>query len=285
MLSYKHGFHAGNHADVLKHLVWVALITKLKEKEKPFVLFDTHSGAGLYDLNSSESQKNKEHETGVGKVDFSQLDDPLIQAYNQKIAPFFAEYQYPGSPAIALSSLRDGDKMHLIELHPNEFDVLRSNCRSIGSLGNYKFHKRDGLEALIGMTPPKPNRGAVLIDPPYERFEEYAEVIAAVKATLARWRNGQIAIWYPLLSQRAGKKSGQSEKMVDTLAQLGSTAWKAEFCIDEKASDTGMYGSGMLVINPSWQMDEKVSRSMRLIQNQIGGSTDFELTWLKKEGS
>lgn len=283
MLSYKHGFHAGNHADLLKHLVWVGVIAKLKEKDKPFSLFDTHSGAGLYDLTSSESQKNKEFESGIGSVKDSNGVSELFKQYIDIVAPFLDNNEYPGSPAIALRMLRNDDKMHLVELHPTEFDKLRGACRKVSSNGKVKLHKRDGLEAIVGMTPPTPNRGAVLIDPPYEVIDEYQQVEKTVKAVLARWSNAQIAIWYPLLSARAGKKAGKSEAMVKALSSVGSTSWKAEFCVDDKSLDSGMYGSGVLLINPSWQLDDKIQQSMSSIIDGSDDKLSFALEWLKAE--
>ena len=284
MLSYKHAFHAGNHADVIKHMCWLGVIDYLKKKEKPFTLFDTHSGAGCYPLNSEQTQKNREYESGINPLADVQPQSPLLKAYLAVMASYWQQQQYPGSPLLATRALRPQDSAHLMELHPSEADILMEVIRGVGA-GNAHVHHRDGLEGLIAMTPPNPNRGAVLIDPPYERFDEYREVRETVLKLFRRWQNAQLVLWYPLLSARADKKSGASEAMVEALADAGKTAFIAELYVDDKANDSGMYGSGVLVVNPPWQLDVQLETALQEVCEHLGSHASSKLSWLKSEHS
>ena len=282
VLSYKHAFHAGNHADVIKHLCWTGVIQYLKKKEKPFTLFDTHAGAGCYPLNSEQTQKNREFESGFDPLSGVNATSPLLASYLSAMNVYWQQQQYPGSPLIAARGLRLQDTAHLMELHPAEAGILSEVIRGVGA-GNAHVHHRDGLEGLIAMTPPNPNRGAVLIDPPYERFEEYADVTRTVTKLFRRWQNAQVVLWYPLLSARAGKKSGASENMVDDLKDIAKTAFVAELHVASPYDDTGMYGSGVLVMNPPWQLDEQLRDALDEVCSHLGADSHASLTWLKQE--
>ena len=282
VLSYKHAFHAGNHADVIKHMCWLGVINYLKKKEKPFTLFDTHSGAGCYPLNSEQTQKNREYESGIDPLANVQPNAELLKMYLDAMDFYWQQPQYPGSPLIATRALRPQDSAHYMELHPNEADILNDVIRGVG-MGNAHVHHRDGLEGLIAMTPPNPNRGAVLIDPPYERFDEYREVKEAVTKLFRRWQNAQLVLWYPLLSARADKKSGASEDMIEALAGMSKTAFSAELHIDKKENDTGMYGSGVLVMNPPWQLDVQLDAALQEVCGHLGPNAISKIRWLKQE--
>lgn len=284
MLSYKHAFHAGNHADVLKHLGWIAAIDYLKKKSKPFTLFDTHAGAGQYSLDDEQASKNSEYESGIAKVADTAATHPLVEKYLTVCGEFYQKRHYPGSPVIAAQLLRDNDHLHVMELHPGEIPKLSASLRGM-SRDQVHIHHRDGLEGLKALTPPSPARGAVLIDPPYELISEYQAVKNAVNATLKKWAQAQIVIWYPLLSARAGQKSGCSERMVESLADAGKTAFTAELHVADKVLDTGMYGSGLLFINPSWQLDTQLADSLNAIAPSMGNDIKVSVTWLKRESA
>lgn len=284
MLSYKHAFHAGNHADVIKHLGWLAVIEYLRKKNKPFTLFDTHAGAGLYLLDDAEATKNHEYQTGITRVFENPAEDALLKKYQLLCEAFYQEKKYPGSPVIAAQMLREGDHLNAMELHPAEVPKLTAALKR-QSLGEVHVHHRDGLEGLSALTPPQPARGAVLIDPPYELSSEYDAVVSAVNTTLKRWAQAQIVIWYPLLSDRAGQKSGRSERMVDQLAESGKTAFTAELHVADKALDTGMYGSGLLFINPSWQLDVQLSDSLSALASSMGDGVRVAVDWRKQESA
>jgi len=277
VLSYQHAFHAGNHADVIKHLCWIGVINSLKKKEKPFTLFDTHAGAGVYDLTDAMSAKNKEYETGISrltsegfKVQNAKAALPvLLEDYLALCEPFLSGNTYPGSPIISVKAKRESDLLHLMELHPGEFEKLERNIAKIRARNNH-VHKRDGYEGLRALTPPKPNRGAILIDPPYERASEYSDVIKGVEQVFKRWQQAQIVVWYPLLSERAGAKHGASEIMCEKLAQLGKPCFKAEICVAENTPDAGMYGSGVFVLNPPWQLDAQLEKALDYVVSRLG---------------
>tara|TARA_B100000927_G_scaffold19448_2_gene14822 strand:+ start:27062 stop:27940 length:879 start_codon:yes stop_codon:yes gene_type:complete len=291
VLSYQHAFHAGNHADVIKHLCWIGVINALKKKDKPFTLFDTHAGAGAYDLTDAMSSKNKEFETGISRLlidDKGVQDLPnLLADYLSLCEPFLAQQQYPGSPAISAKAKRDGDNLHLMELHPAEFDKLDKNVSRLRTLNSH-VHKRDGYEGLRALTPPKPNRGAILIDPPYERVNEYSDLVKGVEQVFKRWQQAQIVVWYPLLSERAGAKSGASEAMCEKLAAMGKPCFKAEICVEENTADAGMYGSGVFVLNPPWQLDTNLKSALESVvgmlgENEAGYQATAHVTWINED--
>ena len=292
MLSYQHAFHAGNHADVIKHLCWIGVINSLKKKEKPFTLFDTHAGAGVYDLTDAMSAKNKEYETGISRLTSEDLKvqnakaalPVLLEDYLALCEPFLADNAYPGSPIISVKAKRESDFLHLMELHPGEFEKLERNIAKIGARNNH-VHKRGGYEGLRALTPPKPNRGAILIDPPYERASEYSDVIKGVEQVFKRWQQAKIVVWYPLLSERAGAKHGASEIMCEKLAQLGKPCFKAEICVAENTPDAGMYGSGVFVLNPPWQLDAQLEKALDYVVSRLGSVNEginarARVTWV-----
>ncbi len=282
MLSYKHGFHAGNHADVLKHLCWLGVIEHLKQKNKPFTLFDTHAGAGSYSLDDDAAQKTQEFETGIAKL--ATLEDAagLLKAYLDVSLPYWNRREYPGSPLIAADVCRNDDMLILMELHPSEFSSLQDTFRSHSHRSNTKLHLRNGLEGLVSMVPPKPNRGAILIDPPYELKSEYTDVVESVSKVLKRWQQAQIVIWYPLLSARAGAKSGASEIMLQKLSKLAGSVFSAELKVASSDQDTGMYGSGVCVINPAWQLDVHLASALKEVCPLLGDNVSASLTWVAK---
>ncbi|MEG3768182.1 23S rRNA (adenine(2030)-N(6))-methyltransferase RlmJ, partial [Alteromonas sp. 14N.309.X.WAT.G.H12] len=149
--------------------------------------------------------------------------------------------------------------------------------------GNAHVHHRDGLEGLVAMTPPKPNRGAVLIDPPYERFDEYKEIEGAIDDLFKRWKNAQVVLWYPLLSQRAGVKAGASERLIDNVKAAAKSAFIGELHVADPAEDTGMYGSGVLVLNPPWQLDKLMEEALDEVCQILPGQAHFRVSWVKRE--
>ena len=263
MLSYKHGFHAGNHADVLKHLTWLDIIQYLCRKETPFSLFDTHAGAGCYRLDSLETSKNKEYETGIASLFSLSTEQPLLRDYATICQPFWAQGQCVGSPLLAIESLRRGDEWSGYELHPSEFQALSELVakRTVRGIQTRAWHT-DGLAALPRYVPPKSNRGAVLIDPPYERLSEYSSVVACCDKLLRKWRSATVAVWYPLLSSRAGQKQQASAMLCQQICGAHSDWLRVEVALASPDSQAGMIGSGMLVINPPWQMVQRLQPAL-----------------------
>lgn len=291
MFSYRHSFHAGNHADVVKHLCQMVLINKLKNKDKGFVYIDTHSGAGLYDLASDNAQKTNEFKQGIVRLDGYAGNNPTITQYQALIGQYLRHHSYPGSPEIARNLMREQDKLILMEWHNQEIDNLRHNLKST----NVAIHHRDGFEGLLGMTPPVLPRGMVLIDPSYEVAEEYQQVFETVSKSYKKWNTGIYAIWYPLIVQRnnpedahnfADSKMGKSEALIQALqAQPFKNLLCIELCVTEKAQGAGMYGSGIAIINAPWQCDVEIESALKELMPLLAqsASATYKVEWLIKE--
>lgn len=273
MLSYRHGYHAGNHADVLKHLVLLGLLQKLLSKDKPFTYIDSHSGAGLYDLGSAAARVNSEHLSGVVRLWQKRGTDPLLNLYLDKVSEFNstrALHHYPGSPSFALGCLRPDDRMHLLELHPAEVEALRIN---MGKDSRVSIHHRDAFEGLLALTPPQPRRGLALIDPAYEEKEDYQRVLNLLLKLQRRWPVGVIAVWYPLLARQRDrsawlKAAVARENLPDALS--------IELTVQEQEEEFGMHGSGMLLVNTPWQFRELIQATMAEVVSTLGEGARFQ---------
>lgn len=274
MLSYRHGYHAGNHADVLKHIVLLGLLQKLLAKDKPFTYLDSHSGAGLYDLGSDFARKNAEYKTGITPLWQSQPTDPLLSFYLEHIRSFNNPNQlrlYPGSPALALACLREQDRMHLLELHPSEVEALRDN---FGGHNRVNIHHRDAYEGLLALTPPEPRRGLVLIDPAYEEKQDYQRVVTTVAKIHRRWPVGIIALWYPLLA----KQRDRSDWMKNAIARESvADVLTLELDVGEQEEEFGMHGSGMLIVNTPWQFQEQLQMTLEALRAELGQGAHFSI--------
>ncbi|QBG36502.1 23S rRNA (adenine(2030)-N(6))-methyltransferase RlmJ [Litorilituus sediminis] len=262
MLSYRHSFHAGNFADVIKHIVLVEILEHLIKKDSPFDYIDTHSGAGIYDLWNPDSQKLQEYTEGVGKLDFNEL--PELEKYYQVIRSlnkFDAIDIYPGSPSIANFYLRRQDRGWLFELHPKDYDLLSNN---FSDKKNMRVHHKDGYDGLNALVPPISRRGLVLIDPSYEIKSEYHLVIDRVIKAHKKFSNGIYAIWYPVVDRHS------ITRMEEELIKSGiRDIQRFELGISDDSSQRGMTSSGMIVINPPWRLFEKMSQLLPKIASII----------------
>lgn len=259
MLSYRHAFHAGNHADVLKHLVEIALLRYLNLKDKPYTYIDTHAGAGLYALETGYAAKNKEYETGIAELWNRHDLPPLVADYIALVRELNPDNQltvYPGSPWFADKVSRDQDKLWLVELHPSDFDILDENFQDTKS----RIHMRceDGFQTLKAVLPPHTRRGMVLMDPPYELRSDYEHVIESLNDSMSRFANGIYALWYPMLHRKCSKK------LPEQLKGLPIKSWlHATLTIKSLAEDSlGMFGSGMFVINPPWTLHDTLQETL-----------------------
>ncbi|MDF2177544.1 23S rRNA (adenine(2030)-N(6))-methyltransferase RlmJ [Aliiglaciecola sp. CAU 1673] len=277
MLSYRHGYHAGNHADVLKHLCQLILLEKLAQKDKPFVYIDTHAGAGLYDLQSEQAQKTAEYEQGIDRLMQLQSANPHICRYQALVGEYHQQHRYPGSPELAFRLCREHDSLQLMEWHNQEVLNLKANFKD---RRNVHIHHRNGFEGLVALCPPKPARGMVLIDPSYELPQDYVEVVESVKAAQKRWAGGTFAIWYPMLAKARDK----SQTMLDGLSQLPvEQVLNIQLWVGAQPDDFGMYGSGMVIINPPWQFDEQVESLLQVLPTSLSDSPDAgaRCQWLR----
>lgn len=264
MLSYLHGYHAGNHADVLKHTVLTALLARLCAKDKPLRYIDTHAGAGGYDLRSAHAQRNREHDGGAGKL-YAAGDAPpavarwlaLVQAYNG--GP--ALKSYPGSPWFAAQLLRPFDKLFCYELHPTEHGTL---SRAFERDRRVSVLREDGLKGVVGLVPPPERRALLLIDPSYELRNEHRQVIDAVAAVHERFATGVIAIWYPAFEQRWVERYERALRAtgIDKLAVY-------ELRVAHERVGGGLTGSGVFVVNPPWQLDEELQDALPWLAERL----------------
>lgn len=284
MLSYRHAFHAGNHADVLKHAALTLMLESFKRKDKPFVYVDTHAGAGVYDLSGKWAGKTGEYAWGIGRIWDQQSKWPLLASYFQTIRSHNPDEKlqyYPGSPDIAAQLLRAQDKIILSELHNNEVDMLRENMRR-HKRGDDRvgLHHRDGFEALPALMPPTPRRGLVLIDPPYELKEDYTRVVETLKKAYKRWATGTYVVWYPLLA----KQRDHSQMMLKKLAQQCDNLLVAELEVEAQQIDLGMHGSGLAIINAPWQLDEQLKLTLPRLATVLGltEETKWTVEWRKQ---
>ncbi|OTQ29648.1 23S rRNA (adenine(2030)-N(6))-methyltransferase RlmJ [Gilliamella apicola] len=264
MLSYRHSYHAGNHADVLKHIVLTLCINALKEKEKPFLYLDTHSGAGRYLLKSEHSEKTGEYLSGINLL-WQQPNIPeLLNTYLSVIKrynPFSELKYYPGSPLIAKQLLRQQDKLNLTELHPTDYPLLR---QEFSKDKRAKVLHEDGFAQLKSKLPHEFRRGIILIDPSYEIKDDYQIIPKALFEAYKRFATGVYLIWYPVVSRT------QTQKMIDSIIKLGiRRISQFELAIKPDNNQKGMTASGILVINPPWKLHEQMQTILPWLKNTL----------------
>jgi len=267
MLSYRHAFHAGNHADVLKHFIEVQLLRYLAQKDKPFWYIDTHAGAGCYALDSGYATQNAEYESGIARLwEREDLPEPLADyvALVKRINPDGQMKLYPGSPLVASELLRDGDKMRLFELHPTDSEILHENFAGYGT--QVLMQTADGFGAFKALLPPPPRRALVLIDPPYEDKQDYQRVITALREGLKRFASGVYAVWYPQLQR------SEARQLPEQLKQLPVKSWLHVALSVQGLSEEGfgMHGSGMFVLNPPWNLHAVLQQVMPYLVAHLG---------------
>ena len=268
MFSYRHAFHAGNHADVLKHAIVVRLLDYLTQKDKPFWYIDTQAGAGLYAFDHAYAQKNAEFETGIGRLwHAAQPLPPLLEAYLEQVRALNPDgnlKHYPGSPWLAWQMLREADRLRLFELHPTEIQVLRDNFRGAGR--RVMLYEGDGFEGIKAILPPPPRRALVLIDPAYEDKNDYARTVRAVQDGLQRFATGMYAIWYPQVQRR------EAALLPEQLKKLPVKSWvHASLTVRHPvAGGLGLHGSGMFIINPPWTLKAELEAALPRLVELLG---------------
>ena len=270
MLAYRHAFHAGNHADVLKHLVLAQVLTHMAAKDKPYTLIDTHAGAGGYSLEGRYAHTKDEYQTGIDKL--YQRDD-----LPQPVADYVAlvrEFngggsleQYPGSPAIANLLLRADDRLRLYELHPTDEKILRA---FLGTRMHTEVFLGDGFAALPKQLPPPSRRGVVLIDPSYEMKSDYTKVLAAVRETLERFASAVVLVWIPQLRTLDSQQLPQ--RLQNTAAKAAPKGWlHARLTVAAPdARGFGLLGSSMFVINPPHGLHDTLREVLPFLVEELG---------------
>ncbi|WP_121144737.1 23S rRNA (adenine(2030)-N(6))-methyltransferase RlmJ [Orbus hercynius] len=261
MLSYRHSYHAGNHADVLKHIVLTLCLESLKEKDKPFLYLDTHSGAGRYLLQSEHAEKTGEYLSGIAKlweqpeiIDLLQPYFSVLKYYNRNPALKY----YPGSPLIAKQLLRPQDKLVLTEIHSSDYPLLR---QEFSKDHRAQVTKQDGFLQLKSKLPPESRRGLILIDPSYEIKDDYQKIAHALLEGYKRFSTGIYLIWYPVVSRK------QTQHMIDDIIKTGiKRIVQIELAIRPDNNQKGMTASGMIVVNPPWKLKQQMHTILPWLQ-------------------
>ncbi len=284
-MNYRHAFHAGNFADVLKHIILARCLVHLREKPAPFRVIDTHAGLGFYDLKSKEAGRTGECEGGIGRLlavnppsDVEKLLVPYREAI-ERVRAFHGESIYPGSPEIARGILRGEDRLILVEKHPEDARRAKEN---FAFDGRAKLLERDGYEALNALVPPKEKRGLILIDPPYEERDEFDNVVDAIRQAYRKFSTGVYVIWYPLKADLPVDAFYRAMVNLEIPKIL-----RIEQRVRGERSGEGLAGSGLLVINPPWHLKDEMTLCLGFLNKILaaGEGHSARCDWLVPEKS
>ncbi|MFQ6372305.1 23S rRNA (adenine(2030)-N(6))-methyltransferase RlmJ [Shewanella sp. YIC-542] len=275
MLSYRHGYHAGNYADVLKHAVLLQALALLQKKEKGLVYIDTHAGAGGYSLSDEFAEKTGEFHDGIGRLWQQQSLPDSLQAYLDNVRHFNEEQDelafYPGSPALVDMNLRPQDRMLIHELHPSDQQLL---AEYFGNDPQVKLVAGDGLKGLLAALPPKERRGLILIDPSYEIKTDYTLVADTLIKAHRKFATGVYMLWYPVVHRQ------QTEAMLQRLKESGiRRQLRIEQRVLPDSDEFGMTAAGLWIINPPWQLDDIARDMLASLQPLLGADGDYQVTW------
>lgn len=282
-MNYRHAYHAGNFADVVKHIVLARLIEYLKRKDKPFRVIDTHAGIGLYDLSSNEAQKTGEWRDGIGRlaridpgIEVTVMLGPYLEAVNACNTDGGIRF-YPGSPWLARRLLRNQDRLTAIELHPQ--DAVRLKAQFEGDFQT-RVIELDGWLALGAHLPPKEKRGLVLVDPPFEQEGEFDRLAAGVEKAYKRWPGGIYALWYPIKDRR-GVADFRSRLMASGMSKVLDIVFEARPDSNSERLD----GTGMVVVNPPFTLEQELRLILPMLQVAMAapGAAGWRLDWLMRE--
>jgi 23S rRNA (adenine2030-N6)-methyltransferase len=281
-MNYRHAFHAGNFADVIKHIVLVRILTYLQDKPAAFRVIDTHAGAGRYDLSGEEAQRSGEWLTGIARVmqaRFSEAASPLVAPYLDIVRAFNPQRKlkaYPGSPLIVRALLRPQDRLTACELEPKArkhlIEALRRDTQA-------RVVDLDGWMALPAFVPPNERRGLVLIDPPYEAKDEFARMASGFAEAFTKWPTGSYLLWYPAKSRRA---TDELARQVADVAAGGPSPGKClrlEFSAAPQAADGALVSAGLLLVNPPWRLASELKTIIPELEKPLGqgGAGRFRL--------
>ena len=268
-MNYRHAFHAGNFADVMKHALLVRIIAYLQRKGTAFRVIDTHAGIGLYDLSASEAERTGEWAEGIGRLEeaFSPEVEEVLAPYRKVVADVRArhgESAYPGSPAIMREVLRRQDRGVFVELHPADYEVLN---QAFNAVTNLKVLHLDGWTALHSLIPPKEKRGLVLIDPPYEQPDELERLGSELLAALRKWPTGIYAGWYPV------KDLGPVDALAVRLdRESPRPGLRLELLVDDPRDPARLNGSGLFVLNPPWSLKDEAEILLPALAERLSRS-------------
>ncbi|WP_298367240.1 23S rRNA (adenine(2030)-N(6))-methyltransferase RlmJ [uncultured Bradyrhizobium sp.] len=281
-MNYRHAFHAGSFADVIKHIVLVRMLTYLQEKQAPFRVIDTHAGAGLYDLTSSEAQRGGEWLTGIARLMQARLSDkalPLIGPYLDIVRAFNPRGElkaYPGSPLIARALLRPQDRLTACEIEPvarkQLIDALRRDAQA-------RVVDLDGWMALPAFVPPNERRGLVLIDPPFEAKDEFERLASAFTEAFTKWPTGTYLLWYPVKTRRATDELARSVAAAAASSRPAGKCLRLEFSVAPQETGAGLVSTGLLIVNPPWTLAGELKIILPELERPLGqgGAGRFRL--------
>jgi len=289
MFSYRHAFHAGNHADVLKHFVTIQLLQYLNQKDTAYSYIDTHSGAGLYELDGAFASKNAEYDTGIGPLwHLEEMPEPVRVYVDvvKRMNPSGKMRYYPGSPYIAEQVAREQDRLRLFELHPADAKLLADNFRKLEEHAAAQgirptvrgkrviVERSDGFASLKALLPPPSRRALVLIDPPYEDKQDYKKTKDALAEALKRFPSGTYAVWYPLLQRM------ESREFADKLKQLPAASWLNVVLTIRKPTPDGfgLHSSGMFILNPPYTLAPMLKQVMPWLVQALGKDSGARYT-------
>jgi 23S rRNA (adenine2030-N6)-methyltransferase len=282
VLSYRHAFHAGNFADVLKHSVLTLVLEYMTRKDKGFYYIDSHSGAGMYQLEDEYAQKTGEYKDGIAKlIDNEDLPEAL-QPYIDLVKDINQAEQsdelalYPGSPGIARQFTRRQDSAHLFELHPADIEHLQAYSQRWN-----KSHVKqsDGYQGVLGLVPPPSRRGVVLIDPPYELKEDYLKAVRTIVNAYKKFATGTYILWYPVVKRELVEQMQDAFTKSDVRNLL-----QVEFCQKADTQEYGMTGTGLFIVNPPWQLNSQLAEILPYLKAKLGSAeTSFTLKQLIAE--
>lgn len=270
MLSYRHAFHAGNFADVLKHAVLANVLEYMTRKEKGFSYVDTHSGAGMYSLYDEKAEKTGEYKDGIGKL--YQVNDlpELLEDYVNLIKRFNNGDElriYPGSPSVAHSFFRRQDNCQLFELHSTDHQLLSEHTERWKKC---QVHQTDGYKGLLKLLPPVTRRGVVLIDPPYEIKDDYTKAVKTVIDAYRKFATGTYIIWYPVVKRESIDQMISEFQSSDVRNLL-----QIEFCTRADTDEYGMTGTGLFIVNPPWTLNKEMEEVLPFLTERLGFKDSF----------
>jgi len=281
-MNYRHAFHAGGFADVIKHIVLVRILSHLQDKPAPFRVIDSHAGAGVYDLTSDEARRTGEWLTGIARLmqaRFSEKTAPLLKPYLDIVRAFNPERDlkaYPGSPLIARALLRPQDRLTACEVEPEArkqlIDALRRDTQA-------RVVDLDGWLALPAFVPPKERRGLILIDPPYEAKDEFERLADGFAQAFAKWPTGSYLLWYPVKSRRATDSLARHVAGAVGAGPSPGKALRLEFSVAPQSAGAALVSAGLLIVNPPWTLSGELKAILPELEKPLGqgGAGRFRL--------
>lgn len=275
MLAYRHAFHAGNHADVLKHCVLQQVLAYMNQKDKPYWVIDTHAGAGMYSLKSEYANTKSEYLNGVARLWDCKNLPQVLQEYLDLVSLCNANKDwdlYPGSPEVIRRMIRPDDRMRLFELHPTDFQILSAHFERSRIA---KLFKDDAFVGLRALLPPPTRRAVIFMDPPYEIRSDYHKVVSSITEGLKRFAEGVYIVWYPILAR------GDHVELIDSLKALSDKTLNIAMTVQEPDADGfGMLGSGLFLINPPWNLKTTMESVMPYLTEKLAqfDGASFEIS-------